>query len=716
MTSTAVTAFFAPPNEVDPDRLDESAGEMLSALLSRLDGGKRRTLLPARCAGQTRWYGIAPSDREARLLREELKSWLGSPVSSDQVDVRTSSDPIDQAAVDLALGGVALRVDINRGWQSSARLNVASLLDVWSLTPERGVDEPRPVGRVLRQFYEGVLAGERAVAEAALSELRSRSLLSATNLRFLRVELVSALGTPEELRSDPALEDISLLARPQAVTERVADAANQLFVADRLAKGRADWPEAARELEEQWPGLVTHRQQVTTVATARCHALRALVTTDVAGVTAAELLSDFPADALLIQLAPLPAVTTATAPALGPASATEAYFSGDYWSALDACEGETASRTSASIALASAMNIGDSASAVRALAIADSLSPENLETLLTSAVDRNFYEQLNERTSDSLVPNGWLDWLTGDWADRPDLLVQWLREWPPASDLSPAEGDAIAEQLLESLNDARRSRVRNGVAVFVDWLTRDGLAPGAVGLAATIFDVLLGSEPGRTERQAGLVVLEEVLTAGCSGREYEAMVKTIRDQLSALGPRDAGWLAQCLGLLQSFSTPVPDSRASLISDAFGTATAWLTRAEYADLLILNLVFADGELEFTVPAPDADVDGTEGAEREFRVVGIYSLLESAAKVASAWVRKLFPTADVRTSSDHVNGPSLGAFVRSADVLLVQTSHAKHAATQAIEAAATDPDRVVLVHGRGASALVRALVGWVRGETL
>ena len=49
------------------------------------------------------------------------------------------------------------------------------------------------------------------------------------------------------------------------------------------------------------------------------------------------------------------------------------------------------------------------------------------------------------------------------------------------------------------------------------------------------------------------------------------------------------------------------------------------------------------------------------------------------------------------------------------MLVQTSHAKHAATQAITAAALDPDRVVYVNGRGATALVRELLVWVRGST-
>jgi hypothetical protein len=47
------------------------------------------------------------------------------------------------------------------------------------------------------------------------------------------------------------------------------------------------------------------------------------------------------------------------------------------------------------------------------------------------------------------------------------------------------------------------------------------------------------------------------------------------------------------------------------------------------------------------------------------------------------------------------------------MVVQTSHAKHAATLAIAAATVDPSRLVLVHGRGATALLRGLIEWSAG---
>lgn len=705
----SATAFYSPPNEVDPSALEGPAGELLALLIARLETHTTRTLLPARVAGETRWYGLAPTDREARLLREELRCWLGPPVSIRIANVEHATDPVDEEARRLVATGTVLRVDVADGWQADARNNVASLTDVWTLTPERGIDVPRPVGRVLRQFYESILASDRSLAETALDEIKSRSLLSSTNIRFLRVELLSALGTPQELRDDPALRAISLLARPPRVTERIAEAADALIIEPALvASGReADWTAIAVTLEEAWPGLVTHRSQITTAATARCLVL-------------GELLAETPRSRLLDEVAERysndPVVTAArdllVGPPRGPEPSTDPlglYHEGDYGAALLAAEALPL-RASASVALAAAVNLGDSASAVRALELVGGLPDQERELLLEAAVERSFYDRLLDRTSDSKVPAGWLDWLTGDWTDRPDLLVDWARQWPRTPGDIERDAGALAEELLDALNDSRRGRVRNGLPVFVDWLVQDGLLASSVSLATTVFDILLSSEPGRVERQASLVLLDESLAAGCSSKEYLEIVEALSRQLRLLGPRDASWLAQSLDLLLLFTCQDPSSRDALFAEALGVARSWTERVEATDAALLGHVFTDAGLDFGIPAAATAVSGDAATVRQFLSVGIYSLREGAAKVAARWIKDRWPDVEIKASAAHANTESLTALVRSSDVMLVQTSHAKHAATQAIEAAAFDRSRLVLVHGRGATALMRALLAW------
>lgn len=711
MTSaSSMEAFYSPPNEIVPSRLEGATGELLEFLLARVQSQAIRTLLPARVGGATRWYGLAPSDREARFLREEVRCWLGPPISAGAIDVADSSDPLDRNALRLVPSGAVMRVDVADAWRADARSNVASLTDLWALAPERGVDQPRPVGRVLRQFYESLLARDRALAEAALDEMKSRALLSSTNIRFLRVELLSTLGSPREIRDDHTLRGISLSARPPAVTERLAAAANALLVEPAItARGpMADWVAVAGQLENVWPSLVTHRQQVTSQATARCLALRELLADKPRELLLRELEEQFPDD---------PVVRTATpgriadiTPSQQSTTALGLYHEGDYWAALVAAETEAPGRSTASVALAAAVNLGDSESAVRALAVFNRLPGGDREELLGTAVESAFYERLVASTSNSQVPDGWLAWLRGEWVDRPDLLSEWARLWPRIPEDLEQDADHLAEELLDALNDRRRGRVRNGLPIFVEWLVQDGLPPSGVSLAATIFDILLSSEPGRIERQAALALLDEALSVGCSAQEYVELADAVSRQLPALGPRDATWLAQCLDLFLLFTSRDVARRDALFSYAIGVARSWRERLDATDSALLRYVFADAGVDFAVPEagdkPESDMTTT----REFRSVGIYSLLESATRVASKWIKDMWPNVEIRASSGHVNSDSLAAVVKASDVMLVQTSHAKHAATQAIDAVTTDPSRVVLVHGRGATALLRALLAW------
>jgi hypothetical protein len=711
VTGASLTeGFYSPPNDVNPAQLQGAPGELVALLLSRLQSPMVRTLLPARVAGVTRWYGLAPSDREARLLREELRCWLGPPIAARMFNIDRSADPLDQEALRLVPAGAVVRVDVVDGWQDEARRNAASLTDVWALAPERGVDQPRPVGRVLRQFYESLLAADRSLAQAALDEIKSRALLSSTNIRFLRVELLSTLGSPQELRDDPALRDISLLSRPPAVTERLAAAADSLLVEPALAHSGelTDLTAVAEQLEEAWPGLVTHRHQVTTTASARCLVLAELLAAQPRRALLSEILEQFPDD---------PVVSSATRarvreapPAQRSVTAIGLYHEGQYEAALLAVETQLPGRSSASVAFAAAVNLGDSASAVRALAVFERLPRGDREEILGAAVERAFYERLLSRTSDAQVPDGWLAWLGGDWADRPDLLAEWARLWPRTPENMAQQEGSLAEALLDALNDSRRARVRNGVPVLVEWLVQGGLPASGVSLATTIFDILLSSEPGRIERQASLPLLDEVLSVGCSSQEYRELIDAVSRQLQVLGPRDASWLAQCLDLFLLFTSQDVAGRDALFSRAAGLARSWSERLDPTDVALLRYIFGDAGLDFAVSPVDEVRDGDATATPPFSTVGIYSLLEGATRVVSKWIRDLWPNVEIRTSSGHVNSATLSALVRASDVMLVQTSRAKHAATQAIDAANSDPNRLVLVHGRGATALLRALLAW------
>lgn len=714
-----VSAFYDEPNEVDVNTLRGEAAELLRVLLSRLADSKR-TLLPARVNGTTRWYGIAGSDRGGRLLTEEMASWLGPPLCDGPSTVERPKDVIDERATLLASDGILLRTKVNVGWQGEARQNVSSLVDVWTLTPDRAPDLPRPVGRVLRHFYEAIAAGDQDSATDALDEIRAGGLLSATNIRFLQVELLGRLGTPRELQIDPLLEGISLLRRPPAVSDHLARAADALYIPEAAMESGDDvWRSVASEIEEAWPGLLTHPSQIRSVHGARCLALIELLAESPRQGVIDSLRSDWIDDALVAGVVAALESASGRSPreAEGPDSISAAlghFRRGEFELALDAAERTEPDPGVATAVMHAALNLGDAVAATRAVALVDRLPTVDRDALLSRAVEGASYKQLVERNQGPQVPEGWIDWLRGEWPDRPDLLNDWSSTWEIDLSAADEEADALAGELLDALHDDRRGRVRNGLPALVRWLVADdGIRPSSMPLAVTILDIMLGSDPGRAERRAALDLLSQILLTGCSSEEYRNAIAALSDQLVHLGSREADWLTGMLDVLLFSAVPDRHLRDQLLAEALGIATSWWERIEDAEAIVLRKLFTDAGLDFDPPLTDRTDVETSREVKTFERVGIYSLSESAAKNAARWIRDEWPDVDVRLSHAHSNNPELNGLVRSSDVVLMQTSHAKHAATAAIENS-IDASRLVRVNGRGATSLFRGLLEWAASD--
>ncbi len=709
------SAFFDVPNEVDVNSLQGEAEELIRVLLCRLADGKR-TLLPARVNDITRWYGIAGSDRDGRLLMEEMAAWLGPPICDQTLVVDQPEDVVDERAALLINNGTLLRSRVAANWQREARENVSSLVDVWTLTPERAIDAPRPVGRVLRHFYEAIAARDRNSATDALEEIRAGGLLSAINLRFLRVELLGCLGTPEELKADPLLEDISLLRRPPAVTDHLARAADALHIPPTAAKTGVDnWRSIASDIEQAWPGLLAHPSQIRSIHGARCLALTELLVEHPRRGVINTLQSNWNKDALVAHIVAV--LESASARGLeearpfdGIPAVLDLYQRGEYEMVLDTAERVEPDRRVAAVVMHAALNLGSAAAAARAVALVDRLPELDREALFAQAVEGAFYTQLVERNQGTQVPDGWIDWLQGEWPDRPDLLCDWSSTWESAALTVDEAADKFAGELLDALHDKRRGRVRNGLPVLVRSLVADdGLRPSSVPLAVTIFDIMLGSDPGRAERRAALDLLSDILQTGCTTDDCRIAITAICDQLVRLGPREVDWFIGILDVVLFSAIPDPCLREELFDDALAVAVSWFRRIPDTEAILLRKLFTEAGLDFDPPLTDGSEAQTSRSVKSFRRVGIYSLLESAANNAARWIRDEWPDVDVRLSHAHSNNSELDGLVRSSDVVLMQTSHAKHAATDAIERS-VETSRLVRVNGRGATSLFRDLLEW------
>jgi hypothetical protein len=713
-TDRLVSRFFTSPNQIDAMRLPDDVAPLVAQLLTRARSDDRpRTVLPARVDSETRWYGVAQTAAEGRQLREEMRSWLGAPITRGVAQVSPNSDDqLDRVALEMAgTHGVALVAHVNPKYLRPAREAMQQLLGLWAISPTRQHSVPRPVGRVLRDFYEAILVRDRGAAEDALDEVRSRGLLTATNARFLLVELLGSLGTPQDLRDDPRLSGISLVRRPPRITETLARAADQLFIGPARSIDRVVIDRIAEELEECWPGLVIHAAQVRSPESARCLAVVESVSESPRPSIVAYLRSAWGNDTVVEQV--LRVLTPA-----GVGSAEPDPFAliaaGDLEAALALCETLPVTRANVGIAVFAAHELGLIDGAVRALRLVDRLPANELKLLLSQAVQVIRVDALRELVVEATTAGDWLAWLRapgGPTAGRLDLLNDWALTVPMDSTiLTPRYVDEVLIELIDALNDSRRPVVRDALPVLLASLTRDGgLRPEAVRLAIEVADVVLSSGAGKVERALALDIMDAAFECGCTPEEYRHLLEAVGSHFEEVGPRSISFVADAVSLVLDASAQDRSARERFVARGFAAASRALDRLDPEDALVLRQVFR--AVGSAMPEAPGTAETLTPRDHSIRVVGIYSLEESAARRAAGWIAEIVDGVDVRLSHDHVNSDRLASTVRSSQVMLVQTSKATHAATNAISAAALGHTPIVHVNGRGASALLREFVRWL-----
>jgi hypothetical protein len=304
----------------------------------------------------------------------------------------------------------------------------------------------------------------------------------------------------------------------------------------------------------------------------------------------------------------------------------------------------------------------------------------------------------------SPLPASWLE-LVQDVATSRDvgevLAEETWRDWAAV-----AVDDRDVAAVLEQINDDAADGVWSLVGPFVNAdrygqpaahtarefllnaLTHDRFSPGDLAGIVALTEIVLRSAPNRIDyvrllddlcaeatRWAGPdrapVVLDLVdLTARSACPDTEArlrfvllMLQPLRDHQARLEPDQAAFAAE-------------------LSRELGAAMAWDAAGG-----------SDASPVADHPSP--------------REVLLYSLDEGVLERVTASLRTIAPHARVSTSHDQVGSPQLRQHVRRADVIVMATRCATHAATGFIRAHCMEDTIVAEADGSGSASLLRAV---------
>lgn len=663
-TEEFLTRFFSNPNMVWPHAdpkcpIAATIQPFLTALLKR---GECPVILPRRDAGAqtTALYVVCWDTAHAGRVRPLLEAavahhWCPFDGRVAHLD---PEDPIDATVLALVGDGTTYVLRPTPHTAAATFIAVERLVGTLRDAPLREPNLPRPVGRMLQEFELALASGAAATSALLLREIEGHGGISHENLAFLQIRRLARLGKERELLNHGSLPTLVYAEPPRLVREAILGA---------WARTHLEAPLAGQDVDT---AVAAVRDAVPDVSMLVDESLAN--STDPDASTVCALVAIAREDAALAD--------RFTRSACGDASVMERLL------ALAA----TGDRPPAEAgAPSSAANDRDDSSTVPAHVLVD--------TQFTGSPRRS------PVTSPTRViqPDSWLAWIAGlalksAFVPDPDAAQDWAPAWSVDAALSEAV-DALPEladdyllagaALFLQSDDPERPATRTAASLLRRYLLAERFSPHDLGAICALVQVFLRGAPP-------VGVYREVLGDLRSFVPQWVAVATATRALDIADAIACGPVADI------------DARSDIVAALL--APLYLQKHRLSETLrtLAGFVTDDIGLDYDWTAKAAESDGVAEVAAPNRGVLLYSLdIGTLARVQKA-IAIRWPGLRIHMSSDLVAGPALRQYARSADLIVIATRRAAHAATgfildNALGASIHYPD------GSGSASMLRAV---------
>ncbi len=744
-------AFFGAGNEVSINDVDlpEKSKLFLEDCYKPL---KREdwdwVVLPRKTGEDCTWYGLASSERTARELKENLRSFIGSSYSlftGVQLKKPAREDPVESAIFRFLEKEKGRVFRLRYRWEErkEVRQCIELMQETLKQRPARQLRIPRSTARILRDFNWTLEQRNEQEAEAILEELESKGRLGAANLAFLKVRRLSGFRKWNELSEYEYLDLLFSLNRPQGTTEALID---WVYFAGPGESGLHVYEESkdAQGLIDRFQGILQEKSEIrhlfkilgsikspTSLKAFMAHA----VTSSPPDVYLRDkILERYPQDdegrqfieslADLIP-APPPEKKKASGKTAGKSleeKAEAAYGQEHYEQALDLYLDSGISESNAGKILISAEKIGTLGVADQALKAFGGLGRKKQAVVLKSPISKEVHEKLRVLTSiDGQVILNWNQWferlLASESWPHASRVAELLSSEFKVADLvkKPGEIKKLKGLFSEAADSSAKVDFWNALPTIVKTFTADSFA-GFKPICLELMTILgLSNDVGNGEVNAVYDLCEACLPLELNQKEYgeliEALGMTWEDNES---PHYLSWVADILELLIQYPAKDEAARDNLLSK-FMASLSQFSRWPRGDLWdVFEDLFGDigRENEIVALRPGIETASEQESLEEQRArilsgkrVGIYTLTPGVAQRFEKVLSNKYPGINVQSNQDKVCTEALTALSKGADYLVVVTRSATHSATGCIDDNRPG-DRILRATGKGsASALAR-----------
>lgn len=691
---------------------------------------------------QTSWYVLCTDSRQTRSVRESLQSFIGPTYANFNGELATlsPSDPIEQLC-QQSFGQLVFRLPV---LENKDRVKFNSLLNTLmefrDRDSSRSLAAVKPIGRLLRDLEMAIIAGNEYSACQINTEIRSRGRLSATNLAFLQVHIFAAFNHWAEILLMPNLSDLMQVRRPKRISEQLAAA---VYCQTLLKHEVTNEPSAAistfRNQCGRYQTLVRSTDGFQS-ATAIKFAMVAAVAADPPNRPLAEqLLSEKVEDSdrswcefLLSQLE-VSQPTAMAAEAVGTFELAESrYTEGNFDEAFTLYLSQSPSHRSVCRVLELAVEIDSTNAASKAIEFLESADDDVRGKVLGRKVCNGQIETLTSllgqsATGDPKPISSLAEWFqclddASNTANLIQVLDYGIGDWSITPDSNASQ---IAELLRPPRTGTAAETIRNSVPLFIRTFLpereakRENKAIYNALIELLIYDESIGSDDLTAVEQ----LVEAILTTAPShdsGNNDFTFAADITKHLweTVAAPRHLDWALSMLDLLIDTGTQQHANLTPILVAITESIRPWTRRVTAHQWSLFSLLASDLGLcelfEGIRPEPELDAPSDTITYRNAlkgKSIAIYSLTERIARRFGQLAEQAFDGIKIHFVHDKVLTDRMKRLAQSADIFLINTWDAKHAATNGIKSNRMSNAMVLEPHSKSPQALFQSLRHYV-----
>lgn len=723
----AFLAIFYRSGNASPDAEISESRNWWERLDPHSDTRALPTLLPRRRDGNLdEWYAIAWSESQSRRMAEEVAAFTGLTYS----DFSGRRAPLDDAPVDLAVQEFTDGHGFKFRAKADGREALDRLLRVWTTRPaSRSADEIRSVGRLRRDFEAAVTVGDRGLAEELLRTLDEGAHLTRENLLFLKVRMLDGLGLWTDLLELEDLPDLLGKRKPVAVTDALLRAVYRVHLAPVESNPSDALTHFRNDVYPQFGALLGLRSGLRSPEAIKSFMLLAVGGEPPDFELRDELLNaglSGPDGAVLAAFgALLPG--TETLGLHGPPVDPQALIAslrerGDYDRLLLTVYEQKPSAERARLLLECADRLSTLLSQNAVQAAMASLTEVDLEIVLSEQSAQAAWARLKP-LKDELMPSSWAEWChtvaaIPDWPDAQSVVHRGVTEWDRPWEFDGSRAGELVDGLVgvyvsaPALLSAALPYIAGMLFDDEAW-PRPSLRPVYDACLDALHSAERISDPDLEifgEFLAGLLSLGPTLEEYVKYTDWTAELFRNRGSVARIDR-----MLDQLDVLAVQPCPSAARRVDVAAAADAVLTKFQRRLRPEQVRLFRLICSDLDYESSITetsVSEADeswplsLDALVG-----KVVAIYTLTESAGRQAKKRLEQLFKGVDVRLCHDKAGSDRLKELAQTAELFVVATRSAKHAATEEIKRWRQQRP-VVYPAGKGMASIVAGVADFAR----